>query len=244
MCGRFVASTPVAVLAERFLAAEVKAEEQAARFNVAPSDQVPAIATSGGIRRLGTLSWGLVPSWATSGASGRRMVNLRSETLAERPGFRRTLQRRRCIVPADGFYEWQHGGTRGPRQPYLIRARDGSPLAMAGLWDVWVDREDPSGERLRTCAVLTTSPNAAVAALHDRMPVILPADVWDVWLDPEVTDVDLLIGLLRPCPDDLLQLVPVGTAVNSVRNDGPALVDRVEPIAPMIPFGGENPPMR
>ncbi len=244
MCGRFVASTPVSVLAEQFLAAEVRAGEQAARFNVAPSDQVPAIATSGGIRRLGTLSWGLVPSWATSGASGRRMVNLRSETLAERPGFRRILQRRRCIVPADGFYEWQHGGTGGPKQPYLIRARDRAPLAMAGLWDVWVDKEDPVGERLRTCTVLTTSPNAVVVALHDRMPVILAADAWDVWLDPDVTDVDLLTGLLRPCPDDLLELVPVGTAVNSVRNDGPALVDRVEPIAQMIPFAGEDSPMR
>lgn len=244
MCGRFVASTPVSVLAERFLAAEVTADEQAARFNVAPSDRVPAVATSGGTRRLGTLSWGLVPSWSTSPSPGRRMVNLRSETLAERPGFRRILQRRRCIVPADGFYEWQHAGRKQSKQPYLIRHLDGSPLAMAGLWDVWIDREDPEGDRLRTCTVLTTSPNDVVAALHDRMPVILPADVWDVWLDPAVTDVDLLTGLLRPCDPDLLELVPVGTAVNSVRNDGPALVERVEPFAQMMPFGGEHPPMR
>lgn len=247
MCGRFVSSTPVSALAERFLAAEVKAEEQAPRYNVAPSDQVLAVATSGGTRRLGTLAWGLVPSWSTSAASGRRMVNLRSETLAERPGFRRTLQQRRCIVPADGFYEWRSTGPGRPRQPYLVRARDGSPLAMAGLWDVWVDREDPAGDRLRTCTVLTTSPNDVVAPLHDRMPVILPAGEWDVWLDPSVTDVDLLTALLRPCADDVLELVPVGPAVNSVRNDGPTLVDRVEPVEPiaqLIPFGGERPPMR
>lgn len=247
MCGRFVSSSPVSVLAERFLAAEVTAEDLGPRFNVAPSDPVLAVATVHGARRLGTLSWGLVPNWAATPPTGRRLVNLRSETVAQRGGFRRTLQHRRCIVPADGFYEWQIRPGRAPKQPYLVRARDGSLLAMAGLWDVWSDRTDPSAGRLRTCTVLTTAPNRVMAPLHDRMPVLLAPDTWDAWLDPEVTDVDALGDLLRPCPDDALELVPVGTAVNNVRNDGPSLVERVEPGTPpepLLPAGGEHPPMR
>lgn len=231
------------MLAERFLVAEVKAEDQGPRFNVAPTDQVLAVATSGGTRRLGTLSWGLVPGWATSLAPGKRMINLRSETLAERPGFRRILQQRRCIVPADGFYEWHKAGAGRPKQPYLIRARDRAPLAMAGLWDVWADRHDPAADRLRTCTVLTTAPNEAVAALHDRMPVLLPPAVWDVWLDPSVTDVDELTSMLRPCAGGLLDVSAVGPAVNSVRNDGPELIEPVEPFAPFGPIRGEHPPM-
>lgn len=256
MCGRFLSSTPVSVLAEQFLAAEVTAEEREPRYNVAPTDPVLAVATSRGVRRLGTLSWGLVPSWADAAAGGRRMVNLRSETVAERPGFRRMLKAQRCIVPADGFYEWRAAGAGRPRQPYLIRARDRSPLALAGLWDVWADRTDSAAERLRTCTVLTTTPNNAVATLHDRMPVILPPETWDTWLDPARTDVAMLTGLLRPCEDDLLELVAVGTAVNDVRNDGPSLIEPVDPaqlgeqadrsegFVQMLPFGANDPPMR
>lgn len=249
MCGRFVSSTPVSALAEHFLAAEVTAEERGPRYNVAPTDQVLAVATTRGTRRLGTLSWGLVPSWVTSRTPGRRMVNLRSETVPERSGFRRLLQERRCIVPADGFYEWHKTGGRPAKQPYVIRTRAGSPLAMAGLWDVWVDRRDPAADRLRTCTVLTTAPNDLIATLHDRMPVVLPPGAWDVWLDPAVTDVATLAALLRPCDEDLLELVPVGPAVNSVRNDGPSLIERVEPgsvgrFEQMLPSEGERPPMR
>lgn len=146
------------------------------------------------------------------------------------PGFRRGLQQRRCIVPADGFYEWRSEGAGRPRRPYLVRARDGSPLALAGLWDVWTGGPEP----LRTCAVLTCAPNAVVAALHDRMPVVQPPEAWDAWLDPSVTDVAALAALLRPCDDGLLELVPVSTAVNSVRNDGPGLV---EPVGPPVGDG-------
>ena len=228
MCGRIVASTPVSVLAEQFLASEVVAADVGARFNVAPTDEVVAVATVGDVRRIGRLVWGLVPSWATRPTS-RRLVNLRSETLAERPGFRRTLQGRRCVVPADGFYEWKAAAGEGRRQPYLIRQRTGLPLALAGLWDVWRDPADRDAAAMRTCTILTTSPNDLVAGLHDRMPVVLPPDVWDVWLDPSVTDVDLLAALLRPCPPALLEAWPVSTAVNSVRNDGPGLVEPLDP---------------
>lgn len=228
MCGRFVSSTPVSALAEQFLAAEVRAGEQPARFNVAPTDAVYAIATTRGARRLGTLSWGLVPHWAEA-PSGARLVNLRSETVPDRPGFARMLRHRRCIVPADGFYEWKAMGDGRPKQPFLVRARGGAPLAFAGLWDVWREpAEDGGGEALRTCTVLTTEPNDLVAGLHDRMPVILPPEAWDVWLDPSVTDVDVLRPLLRPCPPELLEAWPVGTAVNSVRNDGPQLVEPLD----------------
>ena len=227
MCGRIVAATPVSVLAEQFLVADVRAAELEARYNVAPTDDVVAVAATPAGRRLGTLSWGLVPNWAEAPAPGRRMVNLRSERLADRPGFRRTLQRRRCVVPADGFYEWRAASSDRPRQPFLIRARDGRALALAGLWDVWRDPAQPDADPLRTCTVLTTDPNDVVRPLHDRMPVVLPPDACDVWLDPSVTDVDRLVALCRPCPPELLQAWPVSTAVNSVRNDGPHLVEPV-----------------
>lgn len=234
MCGRIVSSTPASVLAEQFLAAEAVVPDGEARYNVAPTDEVYAVVTSRGRRRVGALSWGLVPSWATDPRSSPRLVNLRSETLPERPGFRRTLQRRRCIVPADGFYEWAAAGDGRTKQPFLVRFRGGEPLALAGLWDVWGHGD----ERLRSCTILTTGPNELMAGLHDRMPVVLPPEAWDVWLDPGVTDVDLLTGLLRPCPSGLLEAWPVGTAVNSVRNDGPALVERVEPLERLEPLAG------
>lgn len=228
MCGRIVSSTPMAVLAEQFLVADVRSAEVAARYNVAPTDEVVAVAASRyGERRSGTMSWGLVPSWATGPEPGRRMINLRSEGLAGCPGFRRTLQRRRCVVPADGFYEWRREDDGRSKQPYLVRSPDGRALALAGLWDVWRSPGDPERAPLRTCAILTTEPNELVAGLHDRMPVILAPDACDMWLDPAVTDVDLLMDLLRPYPSERLEMWPVSTAVNSVRNDGPALVERV-----------------
>ena len=231
MCGRFVSSTPVSMLAEQFLAAEAKAAVLPPRYNVAPTDPVYAVATSGGERRLGTLAWGLVPHWSET-ASGPRLINLRAETAADRPGFCRMLQHRRCIVPADGFYEWKAMGDDRPKQPFLVRDRDGRPFAFAGLWDVW---RDPSGDGaggvggpVRTCTILTTEPNALVASVHDRMPVILPPEAWDAWLDPSVTEVGALRRLLGPCPPEQLEMWPVGTDVNSVRNDGPRLVEPLE----------------
>ena len=227
MCGRIVSATPVSVLAEQFLVADVRAAELQARYNVAPTDDVVAVAATAAGRRLGTLSWGLVPNWAEAPQAGRRLINLRSERLADRPGFRRTLRSRRCIVPADGFYEWRAASGDRPKQPFLIRARDGRALALAGLWDVWRDPAQPDADPLRTCTVLTTDPNEVMRALHDRMPVILPPAACDVWLDPSVTDVDRLVALCRPCPPELLEAWPVSTAVNSVRNDGPHLVEPV-----------------
>ncbi|MGH9177660.1 MAG: SOS response-associated peptidase, partial [Acidimicrobiales bacterium] len=197
------------------------------RFNVAPTDPVAVVATSrGGARRVGAMSWGLVPRWEKALRS-RRLINLRSETLLDRPGFRTALERRRCIVPADGFYEWKATGD-GARQPHFIRACDGRPLALAGLWDVWRDpAAGPDVDPLRTCTILTTSPNEAMARLHDRMPVVLARDDWELWLDRSEDGAARLAGLLRPCPSEVLEVWPVGPAVNSVRNDGPHLIEPV-----------------
>lgn len=227
MCGRFLSSSPVSELAERF-GAELTIDERPPRYNVAPTDEVVAVATSKqGVRRLGLLSWGLVPHWTTGSKPGKRLINLRSETLAQRSGFRTILQRRRCILPADGFYEWRRAGEGRPKQAFLIRSTGGAPLALAGLWDIWVPTEGPdAGERVRTCTILTTSPNEAVATLHDRMPVVLPADAWEPWLDSTVNDLALLQALLRPSGEPL-ELVPVGPLVNSVKNDGPELIEPV-----------------
>ncbi len=228
MCGRFVSSTPVSALAEQFLAEEVKAPEKDASFNVAPTDDVYAVATSKGRRQLGSFHWGLVPSWAKDPSVGNRMINLRAESVSDKPSFRRLLQRRRCVIPADGFYEWKDMGRGRKKQPFLIRANDGRPLALAGLWEVWKDREAQDAEWLRSCTILTTDANELVAPLHDRMPAILLPEAWDTWLDEDVTDVDVLAGLLVPCPSELLEMWPVTTDVNSVQNNRPDLVEPLE----------------
>ena len=181
-----------------------------------------------GARQLGSFRWGLVPSWAKDPAVGNRMINLRAETVSEKPSFRRTLARRRCLLPADGFYEWKAMGKGRKKQPFFVRARDGSVLAIAGLWEVWKPRGEEDAEWLRTCTVITTEPNAVVGPIHDRMPVILPPAVWDTWLDQSNQDADALAKLLVPAPDDLLEAYPVGFDVSNVRNNGDHLVTPLE----------------
>lgn len=221
MCGRYVASTPTALLADWFDLDEVAVEPEAS-WNVAPTDPVPAVVTRrDGQRRLGVLRWGLVPSWAPNPTGGARLINARSETVLEKPAFRTAFARRRCLLPADGFYEWE----RPRKRAWFIRAADGSPLAMAGLWEVWRGDGDLV---VRTCTILTTTANPAVGRLHDRMPVFLDRDDWAAWLEPDNDDVAALACLLVPAPDDLLRLHPVGPRVNSVRNNGPDLVDPVD----------------
>ncbi|HVF74780.1 MAG TPA: SOS response-associated peptidase [Acidimicrobiales bacterium] len=225
MCGRFVSSTPVSKLVEQFLVEEVKVEEHDASYNVAPTTEIMAVAASAeGVRRLGTFKWGLVPTWAKDPSIGNRMINLRAETVSEKPSFRRTLAKHRCIIPADGFYEWKDMGKGRKKQPFLIRARDGTVLAFAGLWEAWKDKDAADDEWLRTCTIITTEPNKLLEPIHNRMPVVLPPEAWDTWLDRENTDADDLTTLLKPAPDDLLELFPVSTAVNSVANDGEELV--------------------
>jgi putative SOS response-associated peptidase YedK len=231
MCGRFVSATPTDVLAETFDVEEVKTVRTAdeGNYNVAPTDDVIAVAMSkDGHRQLGTFHWGLVPSWAKDRSIGNRMINLRADTVKDKPSFRRTLGKRRCIIPADGFYEWKDMGKGRKKQPFFIRARSGQSLALAGLWEVWKDREQDDAEWLKSCTIITTDPNSLLAPIHNRMPVVLPPEAWDTWLDPANDDTDALERLLVPAPDDLLELYPVSTDVNSVENDGPQLIMPLE----------------
>jgi putative SOS response-associated peptidase YedK len=218
------------LLVERFGVDEVTAPAREPSYNVAPRAAVYGVrdrASDGERRRyLSQLRWGLVPSWAKDPKAGDRMINARAESLANKPAYQRAFQKHRCLVPADGFYEWQRRG--GRKQPMFIHRRDGEPMAFAGLWAAWRDASEPDGEWLRSCAIVTTNANDALAPLHDRMPVVLEEHDWDRWLDPTVDDVDALGRLLVPAGNDLLDTYPVGTAVNSADNDGPVLVERVE----------------
>jgi putative SOS response-associated peptidase YedK len=230
MCGRFVQVSSPDLLVERFNVDEVASPHHEPSYNVAPRASVYAVrdrALDDGRRRyLSELRWGLVPSWARDPRTGDRMINARAESLADRPAYQRAFQKHRCLVPADGFYEWQRRGRR--KQPMFIHRRDGEPMAFAGLWAAWRDGNDADAEWLRTCAIVTTNANDKIAPLHDRMPVVLEEHDWDRWLDPTATDTDELAQLLVPSADDLLVAYPVSSAVNSADNDGPELVERVE----------------
>jgi putative SOS response-associated peptidase YedK len=233
MCGRFTSTTSAAVLAETFGVEEVRTEELPARFNVAPSQPVYAVAErrsrgegQTASRQLGTFVWGLIPSWATAPATGARLINARAETVAVKPAYREALVRRRCIIPADAFYEWQVRNLAGRRLkvPHAIRRRDGGPLAFAGLWEVWRPPDDGAAP-VRSCAIITTAANDLLAPIHDRMPVVLPPEAWDRWLDPANHDVTGLQRLLVPLPSEALELWPVTALVNHVDNDGPELLE-------------------
>ncbi len=218
MCGRYTLKTPVEELAEEF-GFEASSVELPPNYNVAPTQEVAAVLEEGGERRLELLRWGLIPSWADDPGIGSRMINARSETAPEKPSFRRAFRERRCLIPADGFYEWQR--TNGAKQPYYIRMKEGHPFAFAGLWESW---KDGSGPEIHSCTILTTKPNALAAEIHDRMPVILPHGAYDAWLDPEA-ERDELYGLLAPYPEDEMEAYPVSRFVNSPQNNDPRCIE-------------------
>jgi len=228
MCGRFVLTTPAEALRQAF--GFIEQPNLAPRYNIAPTQDVPVIRQRkdpAGQRTLQMLRWGLVPSWADSLAGGAKMINARAETVMEKSAFRNAFARRRCLVPADGFYEWRPGDKA--KQPYFITARAGGPLAFAGLWERWSASPPGSGllpadgdaarrPYIDSFTIVTTTANATLATLHPRMPVILaPAD-HGRWLDP-ASELPALLGLLKPAPDDLLRHAAVDRRVNSVRND-------------------------
>jgi putative SOS response-associated peptidase YedK len=202
------------------------------RYNIAPTQPVAAV-IGGTSPHVEFVQWGLVPSWAKDAGGGGKLINARAETLAERPAFRRLLAGRRCLVPADGFYEWKPEG-RGRKTPYYLRLRSGRPFALAGLWDVW--RDPSTGRSLTSCTIITGEPNATVAALHHRMAVILRADDYRRWLSPDaLSDADRS-ELFAPYPAEAMEAHPVSSAVNSARSGGPGLVERAEPsTAPIDP---------
>jgi putative SOS response-associated peptidase YedK len=219
MCGRFTLGSDPQTLQDVFDLAETSLLPP--RYNIAPSEAVTAIRVrepdEG--RRLALLRWGLVPSWAKEAKVGARMINARAETVATNNAFRTAFRRRRCLIPADGFYEWQQTG-RG-KQPFYMRMRDGLPFAFAGLWEFW---KGADGEGLETCTIITTQPSKLVAPIHDRMPVILDPSDYDLWLDPGMGDEQRLQSLLRPYPDERMVAYPVSTLVNNPANDDPACI--------------------
>jgi putative SOS response-associated peptidase YedK len=222
MCGRFTLTEDPDVIARRFGAPPAQGGGRRPRYNIAPTQTVLTV-TEDGARRLEEMRWGLVPSWAKDPKSGSRMINARAETLAERPAYRGVLRRRRCLIPADGFYEWPEGpGGRKGKQPMYVRLTTGEPFAFAGLWDEW--RPPEAGAPLRTCTIVTTEANPLLAAFHHRMPVILAPEVEAVWLDREITAPAQLRSLLVPYPAAAMAAYPVSTEVNAVRNDSERLV--------------------
>ncbi|MEZ5238153.1 MAG: SOS response-associated peptidase [Microthrixaceae bacterium] len=248
MCGRFVSSSGAEEISKYFGVDEVseQALEHTANYNTAPTTDVFVVYSDGSTRRLDTFHWGLVPSWAKDIKIGNRLINARAETVAEKPSFRSAFKKRRCIVPADGFYEWNKPEGARRKQPWYIQRPDGEPFAFAGLWEEWHGTlptaadagstgeaggsGDPPGTpevTLRSSTIITGEANEKMAELHDRMPVILPASAWDEWLDP-ATDPARLKKLLVPAPARLITFHPVSTEVNNVRNKGEHLTDEVE----------------
>jgi len=233
MCGRFTSTSQLSFLAERFRADSEGAEGHQPSWNVAPATDILVItASDDGARRLRSLHWGLLPKYAKDASGRNQLVNLRAETAGTKPTFKRLLAKQRCIIPIDGFYEWQDMGKGQRKQPIYIVARDQQPIALAGLWETWREKGagegEDKGERLWTCTILTTTPNKLLATIHNRMPVILPPETWDTWLDPDNTDADALAKLLVPAPDELLMAWPVDPAVGNARNNRPDLVEPLE----------------
>ncbi|MFL6135561.1 MAG: SOS response-associated peptidase [Nocardioidaceae bacterium] len=251
MCGRYASSRRPEDLVEEFEIDKVEVKETLAPdYNVAPTKQVyavvqrptePASADEGTDaptqRQLRTLKWGLVPFWAKEPSIGNKMINARMETVHEKPAFRRPFAARRCLLPADGYFEWypteQKTKAGKPlKQPFFIHPADGGVMAMAGLYEIWRDptRDEDDPERfLWTCTVLTTTAEDSVGHIHDRMPLLVEPDRYDAWLDPSHADVDDLKKLLVPAAPGRLEAYPVSTAVNSVRNNGPDLLDPLDP---------------
>lgn len=228
MCGRFSLQASGREIAERFELPE--APDLEPRFNIAPGTDVPIVRVrSTGERALELRRWGLVPRFSRDPASGVRMINARAETLAERPAFREAFRRRRCLLPADGFYEWQRRGRH--KQPFYVRRADGDLFAFAGLYERWVGA---GGEVVDSCALVTTEPNACMRNIHDRMPVILAPDGYARWLERGPGDPGALRALLRPCPSEWLEVRPVSTRVNDPKNEGAACIEPLVETQPSL----------
>jgi putative SOS response-associated peptidase YedK len=220
MCGRFTLRAKPDTLVELFLLTEPP--DWSPRYNIAPTQQVPVVRVKGdGGREFVRLRWGLIPSWAKD-VSGPPLINARAETVATKPAFRTALKQRRCLIPADGFYEWLKAGKK--KQPFSFRLWDDQPFAFAGLWERWTSGEEP----VESCTIVTTESNELVRPIHDRMPVILPACYHAQWLDPVVRDPDRLLTLLRPFPAAEMAAAPVSDWVNSPRHDDSRCLEAID----------------
>lgn len=220
MCGRFAQRTNAKGLARGFGVSEVPDVE--ARYNIAPTQKVLAVVEREGEREMTFFKWGLIPSWAKDASMGARLINARSETVQEKPAFRQAFKQRRCIIPADGFCEWQKKGSE-KKQPYFFQMRDESPFGFAGLWERW----EGENQAINSCTILTTQANEVLRPVHDRMPVILHAEDYELWLEGDVRKLGLVKELLRPYPTEQMMSYPVGTAINRPSNQGPELIERM-----------------
>ena len=232
MCGRYtIIASPEA------LRALFRYEEQPnfpPRYNVAPTQPIAIVRLVDGKRHFALVRWGLLPSWVKDPKTFTLLINARGELAAEKPAFRAAMKRRRCLIPADGFYEWQAAGER--KRPFYVHAKSGAPLAFAGLWETWTG---PNGEELETAAIVTTTANRTLKPIHDRMPVIVPPEAFDLWLDGATVDATTAAALIAPAPDNLLEAYEISTAVNRTANDNPKLLEPVVPgqlqVAPVKP---------
>jgi putative SOS response-associated peptidase YedK len=217
MCGRMTLRTPGKIVAQEFGLFDVP--DLRPRYNVAPGQPVAVVRQRPGGRELAFLRWGLIPAWPDDPSIGDHLANARSETAATKPSFGQAYHSRRCLVLADGFYEWQR--TDGRKQPYYVRRLDGRPFGLAGLWERWEKGDEP----VETCTILTTDANELMQSIHERMPVIIPPEQYGVWLDPRFPDQRRLAELLRPAPSPGMKAYPVGTIVNDPQHDVPACVE-------------------
>lgn len=223
MCGRYSLKTPANILAEHFQLKKTPSLNP--RYNIAPAQPIAIIrlrSLQNG-RELALLRWGLIPSWAKDPGIGNKMIIARAETVSEKPAFREAFARSRCLIPADGYYEWQRQGRMGQRkQPFYIRRKDKRLFAFAGLWEQW---RGPEGKAVETCAILTTEPSQSLTEIHDRMPVILDPKDYEQWLDPYIRQAELLQPLLCPYPEDALTAYPVSLRVNDPAHDDAACTE-------------------
>ncbi len=228
MCGRYTLHASGEQVAQQFALPTVP--DLPPRYNIAPTQAVAVVRQTARTRELAWLRWGLVPPWADSPAIGARMINARAETVADKPSFRHALRQRRCLIIADGFYEWhavagaRRAGRRGSKTPYYMQLADGAPFAFAGLWEVWRHGDG----FLETCTIITTEPNRLLAPIHNRMPVILSPEHYALWLAPALHDDRALTALLQPYPPDAMRARPVSCAVNNAAHDAP---DCIAPLA-------------
>jgi putative SOS response-associated peptidase YedK len=233
MCGRYtLTSSPEAL---RALLRYAEQPNFPARYNIAPTQPIAIVRLVEGKRHFALVRWGLLPSWVKDPKTFTLLINARGETVCDKPAYRAAMKRRRCLIPADGFYEWQKAGDR--KRPFYVHAKSGEPLAFAGLWETW---QGPNGEELETAAIVTTAANGTLKPIHDRMPVIVPREAFDLWLNCADVDAKTAEALIAPAPEGLLEAYEISTAVNRTANDNPKLLEPVvaappEPVTPAAP---------
>ena len=236
MCGRYTLTASPEAL--RALLRYIEQPNFPPRYNIAPSQPIAIVRLVDGRRQFALVRWGLLPSWVKDPKTFSLLINARGESAADKPAFRAAMKRRRCLIPADGFYEWQATGDR--KRPFYVHAKSGEPLVFAGLWETWTG---PNGEELDTAAIVTTRANKTLSVLYERMPVIVPPEAFDLWLNTIEVDAAAAAALIAPAPDDLLEAYEISTAVNRTANDNPKLLEPVG-AAPPAPAPAPTPAAR